>query len=113
MQTNNKLREALKLCIDEMCNRCRANAALQGDPMPCLTGCEAVRKAKAALAEPVKNCEVGTAEEQDERFHRFCVMQRKGSCAGCPDPVGGHTVANGIRECALVWAQTPYEGGAK
>ena len=63
---------------------------------------------------PRRNCDVGTAEEQDERFHRFCVMQRKGSCAGCPDPVGGRTVANGIRECALVWAQMPYtEGGAK
>lgn len=62
----------------------------------------------AALSAPPRNCDVGTAEEQDARFGEFCVMRRTGSCAGCPDPVGGFTVANGIRECALVWAQTPY-----
>lgn len=62
-----------------------------------------------ALSAPPRNCDVGTADEQDARFGEFCVMRRTGSCAGCPDPVGGFTVANGIRECALVWAQTPYE----
>lgn len=64
-----------------------------------------------ALSAPARNCDVGTADEQDARFGEFCVMRRtgSGSCAGCPDPVGGFTVANGIRECALVWAQMPYE----
>ena len=53
-------------------------------------------------------------QEQDERFHRFCVKHHTGSCAGCHNPVGDYTVANGVRECALVWAQMPYEeGGAK
>jgi hypothetical protein len=46
-----KLREALKLCIDEMCKRCRDLAAARGNPLPCLNGCEPVRKVKAALAE--------------------------------------------------------------
>ena len=58
-----KLREALNLCVDEMCARCRDLAKARGNPAPCLNGCEPVRKAKAALAAPVKNCEVGTAEE--------------------------------------------------
>ena len=62
-----------------------------------------------ALSAPARNCDVGTPEEQDARFGEFCVTRRTGSCAGCPDPVGGFTVANGIRECALVWAQMPYE----
>ena len=67
-----------------------------------------------ALSAPARQCDVGTADEQDARFSRFCVEKRSGSCSGCPDAVGGFTVANGIRECALVWAQTPYaeEGGA-
>ena len=68
----------------------------------------------AALSAPPRNCDVGTAQEQDERFHRFCVKHHTGSCAGCHNPVGDYTVANGVRECALVWAQMPYEeGGAK
>ncbi|MBQ1429885.1 MAG: hypothetical protein IIZ06_09500 [Kiritimatiellae bacterium] len=70
--------------------------------------------AKSALSAPPRNCDVGTAQEQDERFHRFCVKHHTGSCAGCHNPVGDYTVANGVRECALVWAQMPYEeGGAK
>ena len=69
--------------------------------------------ARAALAAPARQCDVGTADEQDARFGEFCVMRRTGSCAGCPDPVGGFTVANGIRECPLVWAQTPYKEGAR
>jgi hypothetical protein len=68
----------------------------------------------AALAAPPRNCDVGTVKEQDERFHRFCAEHRTGSCAGCHNPVGDYTVAKGVRECALVWAQMPYEeGGAK
>lgn len=68
-----------------------------------------------ALSAPPRNCDVGTADEQDARFSKFCVEKSSGSCSGCPDAVGGFTVANGIRECALVWSQTPYaakEGGA-
>ena len=44
------LHEALKLCMDEMCSRCRDLAAARSNPLPCLQGCEPVRKAKAALA---------------------------------------------------------------
>jgi hypothetical protein len=32
----------------------------------------ALDKAKAALAEPLKNCEVGTAEEQNLRHSKWC-----------------------------------------
>jgi hypothetical protein len=52
-----KLREALKMCVDELCARCRDLAKAQGDPMPCLNGCEPVRNAKAALAAPPRNCD--------------------------------------------------------
>ncbi len=57
------------------------------------------------LATPLRNCDVGTAKEQGERFTNLCNQRRThyqcpaGSC-GC---------------CALAWAQMPYvqEGGAK
>ena len=49
MEANNKLRDALELCMDEMCSRCRDLAAARSNPLPCLQGCEPVRKAKAAL----------------------------------------------------------------
>lgn len=52
-----KLREAVKLCMDEMCSRCRELAAARSNPLPCLQGCEPVRKAKAALAAPPRNCD--------------------------------------------------------
>lgn len=59
-----KLREALKLCVDEMCNRCRDLASARGNPLPCLQGCGPVREAKAALAAPPRNCDrFASAEE--------------------------------------------------
>ena len=110
-----KLREALNLCVDEMCARCRDLAKARGNPAPCLNGCEPVRKAKAALAAPPRNCDVGTAEEQEKRFHDFCRarhlprMEVSSYCAyKCP--LEGDTC------CELQWAQMPYvekEGGAK
>lgn len=72
-------------------------------------------KARAALAAPPRNCDVGTAEEQEKRFHDFCRarhlprMEESRYCAyKCP--LEGDTC------CELQWAQMPYvekEGGAK
>lgn len=69
----------------------------------------------AALAESVKNCEVGTPTEQMERFNRFCVSHYKGPDehgvipSGCDCPCQGKDGCN-----AFVWSQMPYEeGGAK
>ena len=69
----------------------------------------ALDKAKAALAEPIRNCDVGTAEEQYARVRAFCKRHKVGlRCVDCP--------VNGIfpKNCALIWAQMPYEeGGAE
>ena len=69
----------------------------------------------AALAEPVKNCEVGTVKEQYARFRKFCKKDSMDSpeatayCAyECP--------CGNSYDCKLAWAQLPYvekEGGAK
>ena len=65
--------------------------------------------AKEALAEPVRNCDVGTAEEQYARIRAFCKRHKVGlRCVDCP--------VNGVlpKNCALIWAQMPYEeGGAE
>ena len=62
---------------------------------------------RSALALPPRNCDVGTAEEQQNRFNRFCRP-----CAdGCP-----FLECRTIVECAIKWAQMPYEaqeGGAE
>jgi len=111
METNNKLREVLKMCVDELCARCRDLAKAQGDPMPCLNGCEPVRKAKSALAAPPRNCDVGTVEEQLERFDKFCHanINTERCCGNCP------AFRTTRYDCELIWAQMPYEkeGGAK
>lgn len=63
---------------------------------------------------PLRNCDVGTTEEQTKRFSDFCAAHRHTDlprCAGCPlentPPDTG---------CSFAWAQLPYEaeeGGAK
>ena len=112
METNNKLREALKLCLRGMCGYCRMDAEARGMTTECVNGCKVMLDAKAALAEPVKNCEVGTAEEQSERFDKFCHanINTQRCCGDCP---AFRTTRD---DCELVWAQLPYEakeGGAK
>ena len=104
-----KLREALEMLRELLGDLLRLGDAEYHDDFS--NFCDII---DAALSAPPRNCDVGTAQEQDERFHRFCVKHHTGSCAGCHNPVGDYTVANGVRECALVWAQMPYEeGGAK
>lgn len=68
-------------------------------------------KAKHALKQPPRNCDVGTAEEQVKRFTIFCKSQRLHSPGHadfcnpkCPCRDGGD-----INLCALTWAQMPYE----
>ena len=70
----------------------------------------ALDKAKAALAAPAINCEVGTVEEQSERFRTYCEEHKDNDaeCLYCPlfGKTGGH--------CELAWAQLPYtEGGTE
>lgn len=70
-------------------------------------------KANKILAKPPLNCEVGTAEEQANRFHNFCVSNsgridgmcdRKCPCIASPDKC----------HCLCKWSHMPYEeGGAK
>ena len=79
---------------------------------------------KSALAESPRNCDVGTAEEQVERFKEYCQSNMQYYC----DMFGTHEGAGGwdCKEecligkmidkneylgdhCQLLWAQMPYE----
>jgi len=58
-----------------------------------------------ALSGPRLNCEVGTVQEQSERFRDYCEAHKDkyAECLYCPlvGETGGH--------CELAWAQMPYE----
>jgi hypothetical protein len=109
MEANNAQREALANLVDVI------DRHDSGSPLWWHDGAKGViplKNAKAALAEPIRNCEVGTAMEQGERFSAYCRAHKhpESECLLCPlfGQTGGH--------CELAWAQLPYEvqeGGAK
>lgn len=94
------IREALELC--QRVIHCAIFAGiLRGDD-----AYDALNKSKAALSEPIRNCDVGTAEEQEKRFVALCNKQHD-DCFMCP-------VQNNMKsqcDCKFVWAQMPYEKG--
>lgn len=59
---------------------------------------ELYRKAKSALSLPLRNCDVGTAEEQDARFVTWRYSK---------------PIRTELGLDALEWAQMPYEEGVK
>ncbi len=106
METNNRLRKALeKISL--------LSSAPPPHWKPVAVIVEIGKLADAALAEPVKNCEVGTPAEQIIRFKKFCldnITENDFGCGDCPcyskDP--------DTDKCTILWAQLPYEkGGAK
>ena len=62
--------------------------------------------AASVLSSPPRNCDVGTAEEQEKRFrYNFCAVKSTG-CYRCK-----LRDVRGVGEtCAIHWAQMPYEG---
>lgn len=56
-----------------------------------------------ALAEPPRNCDVGSTEEQGMRFKKFCNDHQAPwhGCTNCPVLMS--------EKCAIAWAQMPYE----
>lgn len=101
------LREALEGCMHEMCERCDSYMADNMQSHKPCPGCVIVDKARAALAAPARNCDVGTAEEQAERHERFCAAHYKAAavdaqCFGCPASDKKET------DCEFVWGQLPF-----
>lgn len=65
--------------------------------------------AKSALAEPLRNCDVGTTDEQGERFCAFCDSHTDEVGQHCNDCPIFNMPAEA--DCLLVWSQMPYEKG--
>ena len=61
-------------------------------------------KVDAALALPRRNCDVGTAHEQTERYTKFCESHRDthGNCISCH-------ACKMVGRCEFHWSQMPYE----
>lgn len=109
MGTNNELREALKELLDAMYDMGidEETVSIAAESPNChmhsKEHLDAIKKANAALAEPAKNCEVGTAEEQCRRWRLFCDAIT--SCEKCPCQKSSDEIS---AYCFSRWAQMPY-----
>lgn len=73
---------------------------------------DAMNMAAAALSAPARNCDVGTQDDQEERFTKVCVANSKDGVRGlCSETCTFGRDYQG--ECALAWAQMPYEAAGK
>ena len=98
-----KMREAL-----EQAKRVLHCAAIVSDILKGEDARKAFNAITAALSAPPRNCDVGTAEEQSERYEKFCYAHRsrEKGCGDCP--------LCDIPCCEFAWLQMPYEeGGAR
>lgn len=91
-----KLREACEALMSEI-----GGYSTDGlEVIWCSISGKTIKKARAALSAPPRNCDVGTAEEQYKRFLKFC---HGANCSKCPV----HDAVN----CKFAWAQMPYDEG--
>lgn len=70
---------------------------------------ELICRIQALENRPKRNCDVGTAQEQEVRFEAFCHAHRSRErcCEDCP-------IVADRASCEFTWEQMPYEeGGAK
>ena len=78
-----------------------------------------IDKTDEALTEPIRNCEVGTAEEQSKRFREFCSAHKYVSsdfsiiCRGFGKNRCPFFNARAKSKCEFAWSQMPYEGKMK
>jgi len=111
------LREALEAMLDECCNLCDVPNQMTESGHACnwrdrWSGCQskAIDKARAALATPPRNCDVGTVAEQYKRFRGVCDSKDARQCSCCE--LRGLNSLNCSRDkCLARWEQMPYEEG--
>lgn len=104
MQTNNKLRKAIYAVYNSLCDH---------EIIYPKERWRLIEIIEAALAgQPVKNCEVGTAEEQSKRLHDYCKSHR---CLNCSSGNGDECkfYRPGMKtDCKIEWANASYESEA-
>lgn len=100
------MRDALKELMEFTCNSCERRLCEddveEEDGQRSYVPCSAILKARAALAAPPRNCDVGTAEEQTRRLRANC-EKYKPSCKGCK-----FLTDIQHENCWLKWAQMPF-----
>lgn len=109
-----KMREAMvkiRRELNDYCNDCTLLDRMIEDPpdYTCLRDSilEIERIVDSALSAPPRQCDVGTAEEQAQRFKKFCFDHQAPwhGCTNCPVLMS--------EKCAIAWAQMPYESEAR
>lgn len=96
--SNNKLREAL----NKIGNISAFVAENCGNSDTAKYMNDIISIVQETLAEPVRNCDVGTAEEQEERYLKL-KREYVDRMARCP------AVGSSFFPDSLYWAQIPYE----
>ena len=97
------MREALKMFVDAYSTTSYSLCLVNLRP--------AFQKAKAALAAPLRNCDVGTASQQAQRFAELCTSHSKDGARGICDEKCPFYGKEYVSDCAIHWAQMPYERG--
>lgn len=109
---SSKLREALELARKFVYTSSLSTghdliaADMCGKPYV-LTPKNALEKIDVALSEPLRNCDVGSVDEQERRFRKYCDSNYNtnnvdAECCRCP--LSKHRNA-----CEFEWLQMPYE----
>ena len=101
-ETVDKMREALEKADAALSLISKSSWFVDANFAETIGVIEAGKAIQAALSAPPRNCDVGTPEEQHNRFMRFCDSKSMGYCWG-----------RGCRKCMAQWGQIPYEGENK
>ena len=72
--------------------------------------CYAKNRLDAALAKPPRQCDVGTVEEQEDRFEKFCDDHKYVGEDGS-NVCSRHCPCYNEMDCGIRWGQMPYEEG--
>lgn len=105
-----KMREALRELIVAVCDyHENANSLYYGKDIRSVIAVQ-LNNAREALSIPLRNCDVGLVEEQAKRYQEFCDESQTDEdycsmCARCS--------LKKEKNCAITWANMPYESEAK
>lgn len=94
-----KMRKALGEAADALEDCLRAFGPMLGEAKETAFR-QCLSEAWEAQEAPARNCDVGTAKEQDERYRSYCSSK---GCRNCPCD------DSGCADCSFAWAQLPYE----
>lgn len=105
-----KMRDALVKTLDAIKSLSRKHNDDLPEDVCAILGSMAF-EANAAISAPPRQCDVGTDEEQVDRYCRHCQTH----CISCERRHACNVCGERYRlRCFARWAQTPYEeGGAK